>query len=251
MPHARSHPLAALLAAAVALSFGARAHALDVPPLRGRVNDYAGLLDRRQVAALESKLGRYEQATGHQYALLVVPSLEGEAIEPFAVRAFEQWKLGDARRDDGLLMVVALRDRRVRIEVGYGLEGAIPDAIASRVIREVIVPAFRAEDYAGGVARAFDVLMAAGRGEALGPARSQPAERERHAGFAPVVVFWVLLVLFSFLGRGRRRGMWMIGGPGGFFMGGGGHHGGGGGFGGGGFGGGGGGSGGGGASGDW
>jgi uncharacterized protein len=240
----RSHLFVALFGAALVLALGARAEALDVPALRGRVNDYAGLLDPQQASALESKLARYEQETGHQYALLVVPSLEGEAIEPFAVEAFERWKLGDERRDDGLLMVVALRDRRVRVEVGYGLEGAIPDVIAARVIREVIVPSFRAQDYAGGLDRAFDVLMAAGKGEAVGPAMEH-GRSERRTGFAPVVFFWLFLVLFSFLGRGRRRGMWMIGGPGGFFMGGGGHRGGGG------FGGGGGSSGGGGASGSW
>jgi uncharacterized protein len=243
---------AGLLAGVVALAITSPAAALDVPPLRGRVTDTAGLLDPAKAGALESELARYEQETGHQLALLTVPSLEGEPIESFAVRAFESWKLGDAERDDGLLMVVSSGDRRVRIEVGYGLEGAIPDAIAARVIREAIVPAFRAGDYAGGIDRAFDLLMAAGQGEALGPATNPPPRSERRGvGFGPTALFWILLLVFSAFGRrGRRRG-YMVGAPGGFFIGGGGGGGFGGGGGGGGFGGGGGGSGGGGASGSW
>ncbi len=241
-------PTLGLVAALLTLASASTAAAIDVPPLRGRVNDGASLLDPGRAAALEAKLARYEQETGHQLALLTVPSLEGEPIESFAVKAFEQWKLGDARRDDGLLLVVAAADRRVRIEVGYGLEGAIPDAIAARVIREAIVPSFRAGDYAGGIERAFDALMAAGKGEALGPPVSG-GERREVGTLAQVVAFWVFLVLFSSFGRRRRRRGWVTGVPGGFFIGGGGFGGGGGG--GGGFHGGGGGSGGGGASGSW
>ena len=238
------------------LGFATVALALDVPSLSVRVNDHAGLLAGR-AQALEQKLAAYEQATGHQFALLTVPSLEGDPIEDFSVRVVDQWKLGDKARDDGLLMIIAASDRKLRIEVGYGLEGEITDAFSAGVIREVIQPNFRAGRYAEGIEQAFDLLMAKGQGIAVGVPRAPRVAADR-SSLVPFVVFGIvgLIVLSRFFGGGgggggrrRRRGgiLFLPGGFGGGGGWGGGGFGGGGGWGGGG----GGGFGGGGASGDW
>ncbi len=229
-----------------------------LPELGGRVNDGAGLLDGAARAQLEAELAAYERATGHQFALVTVQTLDGLPIEDFSIRLAEKWKLGDAKRDDGLLLIVAARDHKMRIEVGYGLEGAIPDALAARVVRYELGPAFRQGQYAQGITRAFQVLEKAAQGEAVrvGPANDE-AQRASPSWFRylPLLLF---LLIFLLNGRGRGGG-----GSGGFWAGMllgsmssrdrgyGGYHGGGFGGGGGGFGGGGGGFGGGGASGDW
>jgi uncharacterized protein len=237
------------------------ARALEVPALSGRVNDYARLLSPEQASALDRKLQAYEQKTGHQFVLLTVDSLEGDPLEDFSIRTVEKWKLGHRKADDGLLLLVVKRDRKVRIEVGYGLEGNVTDAASSRVIRHVIVPAFRAGDYGGGIERALDALMRVDSGQAPTGADGSAPPGERAAPRVPG--FSILFLLLPFLlivwllrsgggggFGGRRYGGW--GGYGGYGGGlGGSFRGGGGGFGGGGFSGGGGGFGGGGASGSW
>jgi uncharacterized protein len=245
-----------LVALLWSLAAAPQAAALDVPTLSAHVNDHANLLSPSERSALEAKLAAYEQATGHQLALLVIPSLEGDPIEDFSIRAVEAWKLGAKGRDDGLLMIVAPNDRKMRIEVGYGLEGEITDAFSASILREVLTPAFRQQRYGEGIARAFDLLMAKGQGIAVGPARERRRGDDVGSLF-PLLLFGIvgLIVLSRFFGGGggpggrrRRGGMLFIPGIGG---GGGGGFGGFGGGGGGGFGGGGGGFGGGGASGDW
>jgi uncharacterized protein len=248
----------ALLALSVA---PAAALARVIPALTAHVNDYAHVLPADRAAALEARLTEHERQTKQQFALLTVPSLQGEEIETFSIAVAEQWKLGDKKRDDGLIVVLAPSEHKVRIEVGYGLEGVIPDAIASRVIREVMTPAFKQNDYAGGLDGGFAVLMHEAGGD--GSAGAQPVQQARKPGklaFLPFLIPLILFFLISRLGGGRRRrGLWMMGpgfgaGLGGYRSGGGGFGGGGwggGGGGGGGFGGGGGGFGGGGASGGW
>lgn len=176
-----------------------------MPTLRARVNDLAGMLPAERAKSLEQTLARYEQETGHQLAVLTVPSLDGEPIEPFALRVAERWKLGRADADDGALLVIARDERRARIEVGYGLEGAIPDAIAKRVIDEILVPQFRAGDYAGGVDAAMAALMKAARGESIGPPARPRAEQGPDA--LPLVLFISLFtsVLWMPFRGGRLR----------------------------------------------
>jgi uncharacterized protein len=247
--------LAALLLA-FSLGVAPTASALDVPALTARVNDLAGLLSPSERAALEAKLEAYEQASGQQFVLLTVPSLEGDPIEDFSIRVAEKWKVGRKGKDDGLILIIAPQDRKMRIEVGYGLEGDIPDAVAARVIRDTLTPAFRASAYAQGISAAFDQLIMHASGKAPPQAEEPREERRAHKGsrFAPIL-FAILLLLFLGGGGGRRRRrgtspFFMLGGFGGGF--GGGSRGGFGGGGGGGFGGGGGGGfGGGGASGSW
>jgi uncharacterized protein len=237
------------------------AAALEVPPLAGHVNDYAKLLPIDRVRTLEARLAEYERESKHQFALLTLPSLDGEAIEDFSIHVAERWKLGNKGKDDGLVLLIVPSERKMRIEVGYGLEGEIPDAIAARVIREVLAPAFRGGDYAGGVEAAFAVLMhvAGGGHEGTPAAYARHARRTPWAALPvlfPILLFFGITLLPMLLGGGYRRrggywGGWGGGFGGGFGGGYGGGFGGGGGGGGGGFSGGGGGFGGGGASGGW
>jgi uncharacterized protein len=247
-----------------ALLFALPSWALNPPKLDGRVNDQATLLSPSEAQSLEKKLEAHEKTTGQQFALLTVKSLDGDVIEDFAVRVFEAWKLGKKGKDDGLLLVVALDDRKMKIEVGYGLEGVITDAVASRVIRGTLAPAFKSQQYGAGIERAFDALMARAGGDPS--AAPQPAQETRPAPprFGQWIGFIFLFLLVPFLhfaNRGSRfggrrgpfGGGFYGGGIGGFGSGyrGGGGFGGGGFGGGGGFSGGGGSSGGGGASGGW
>lgn len=248
----------AATAVLTSLMFVATAQAeLSVPQLATRVTDQAQVLSEAGRVKLEQQLTQYEQATGHQFAFVSIPSLEGDVLEGFSLRLAEQWRLGDQKRDDGLILLVVKNERKVRIEVGYGLEGVIPDALAARIIRHQIAPAFRRGQYDEGIVAAFATLMKAAEGEAV---RVGPSESGR--GAQPSVsrlVFWaiwiaiILLIVIS-RGRGGRHGalggLYPLAGLG---LGGLGRRGGfgGGGFGGGGFGGGGGGFGGGGSSGGW
>ncbi len=175
--------------------------ALEPPALKARVNDLAGLLDVQAQTALEQTLAAYEARTGHQFALLIIPSLQGDPLEDFSIRVVEQWKLGDAKRDDGLLMLIALKDRKVRIEVGYGLEGAIPDAVAKRVIEDFITPSFKAERYAEGIHAGFDALMKAAEHESLG---APPHMQRRVEGSGWMVLSMMLFFVALVLGRVSR-----------------------------------------------
>jgi uncharacterized protein len=235
------------------------AFARDVPALRGHVNDDAGMLSAAAEQALEQKLSGYEQQTQHQFALLTIDSLEGDALEDFSIRVVESWKLGQKGKDDGLLLLIAKRDRKLRIEVGYGLEGDITDAFSAQVIRNVITPALRAGNAEQGIDQAFDVLMKKAAGEYVPQSAVAPPRRER-SGRSPVGLLIVVFLVLAFfvlplLSRGRRGGGFFVGGMGsgygGWGGGGGGGWGGGGGGGGGGWSGGGGGFGGGGSSGSW
>lgn len=133
--------------------------ALEVPFLSGHVNDQAGLLDHGQGHALEGRLAAFEARTGHQVVVLTVPSLEGEVLEDYSLRVAETWKLGRAEQDDGVLLLIAKDDRKLRIEVGYGLEGQLTDVLCHRIIDERIVPRFKEGDFAQGVDDGVSALL--------------------------------------------------------------------------------------------
>lgn len=254
----------ALHVALAALFVAFELHALAPPKLEGRVNDHARLLSGEARQRLERDLEAHERTTGQQFAVLTIPSLEGDPLDDFSIRTVEAWKLGGEKLDDGLLLLVVRNDRKVRIEVGHGLEGAITDALSSRIVRNVMTPAFRKGDYAGGIERALTVLMEAGRGEAVDVAAAEPRKKQHvtrwvavlFLGVALLVPFLIALTLSGARSRrwGSRRWGTLGRGYGGYVGGwGGGSRGWGssGGFGGGGFSGGGGSFGGGGASGSW
>ena len=167
-----------LLLSAVALAADAPRQPdglLAVPPL-ARVTDFSGVLPAADKRALEDKLAAFETAHGSQIAILVVPSVKPEPIEDYANRVGNTWKIGRAGVGDGLLIVVAVEDKRVRIEVFRALEGAIPDATAKRIIREQIAPQFKTGNYAGGLAAALDSIFRQIEGGGIAPVvpRAQP-----------------------------------------------------------------------------
>lgn len=145
-----------------------------VPPLAARVTDLTGTLTKEQTASLEQMLQSFEARKGSQVAVLMVPTTEPEAIEQYALRVAERWKIGRKNVDDGAILVVAKNDRALRIEVGYGLEGALNDATASRIIREAIAPRFREGDFYGGINAGVDRMIRVIDGEPL-PEPASPA----------------------------------------------------------------------------
>lgn len=144
----------------------ARAAPVELPKLEARVTDLTSTLDAARAQALEARLAAIESARGAQVAILLLPTTGDETIEQFAIRLAEAWKIGHKGRDDGVIVIVAKEDRKMRIEVGYGLEGTLPDAVASRIIRERMVPAFKQGDFAGGLEATVTAIEAALGGKA-------------------------------------------------------------------------------------
>ncbi len=229
--------------------------AFEFPPKpAARVNDYAAVLDETGRSAIEERLAAFERQTSNQVVVALVPSLDGQAIEDVAVRLVEAWGLGQKDKNNGVLLLIAIVDRRARIEVGYGLEDRLTDALSRRILEDRLFPAFRSGNYAGGILATCEGIIDATRGAYV----ALPRKRKSAPLIAAIVPLAILLVFIliglqggsGMTGRGRRR--YYRSGPiwwGGFGGGGGGFGGGGGGFGG--FSGGGGMSGGGGASGSW
>lgn len=133
--------------------------ASNVPYLTGRVTDNADILSPSMKESLSARLKAHEERTGDQIAVLTIPSLEGENIEDYAQAVFREWKLGQKGKDNGILVIVAPNDRRMRIEVGYGLEGDLPDSLAGSIIRNVMTPKFRSGDYNGGVDAGINAIL--------------------------------------------------------------------------------------------
>ena len=173
----------------------------DVPVLRQRVTDLTETLSADAQAALTARLAQLERDTGSQLAVLVVSSTAPEDIAAYAIRVVDAWKLGREQIDDGVLLLVARDDRRIRIEVGYGLEGAIPDARARQVIDDIIAPHFRSGDYAAGINAGADAIASLIRGEPLpAPIASKAVGKSNIEAVLPVL-FIVALVLGSLLRR--------------------------------------------------
>src|SRR5262249_54138638 len=132
---------------------------LPLPKLEARVTDQTGTLTAEQQAALEEKLSAFEARKGSQLGVLLVPTTEPEDIAAYSIRVVEAWKLGRRKVDDGALLIVAKSDRRMRIEVGYGLEGALTDAMSNRIISDTVAPLFRQGDYYGGINAGLDQMI--------------------------------------------------------------------------------------------
>ena len=182
----------------------APALALEVPPLKGRVNDYATMLAPATVDQLERSLAAFEQEQSTQIVVLTVASLAGDSLEEFSLRVAETWKVGRQGLDNGALLLVARDDRKIRIEVGYGLEGRLTDLAAGRIIRDVITPQFRNGNFDQGIINGVTVMMAAVTGE------FSPEQIAAHRGSAKVdfeSLFVPLLVVLFFISRivGRNR----------------------------------------------
>ena len=189
-------------AALLALLLPASGVALEVPYLGGRVNDTAEMIPADTEQRIEEKLAALEEASGTQMAVLTIISLEGESLEEFSLEVAETWALGRAEQDDGLLLLVARDDRKMRFEVGYGLEGDLTDAQAGRILNNILRPAFRAGDFGGGIEAGVDAVIGTLEGRDVIPPDASPSPA-RDVTDAPILfqVFFLgifLLVVGSF-----------------------------------------------------
>jgi uncharacterized protein len=188
------------------LAAGAASAQQPVPPLRAWVTDLTATLDSTQTAQLEQTLRAFEARKGSQIAVLVVPTTEPETIEQYGIRVAEAWKVGRKGVADGAILLIAKNDHNMRIEVGRGLEGALPDAIAKRIIAETIAPRFRDDDWYGGIVAGVQQMIHVVDGEQLPP---PPKQRRRSPGggfesFIPIAFMLVIVVggaLRAMLGR--------------------------------------------------
>ena len=227
MPWLRLFLLALSLAGAMAQA------APQFPPLSGRVVDAAKVLPPAARAQLTEALAQHEQTSGQQVVVATVPSLQGYAIEDYGVALGRHWGIGQKKENTGAILLVAIADRAVRIEVGYGLEGVLTDAVSNDIIQRILLPAFKQGDMAGGIVRGTEAILATLGGEAA--AAPPPEPEQRRAGFPIILLPIILFIIFSRMGR-RRHGLWNMpwggggfgGGGGGGFSGGGGSFGGGG-----------------------
>src|SRR6195256_5837715 len=197
---------ASLVALLLCWAFAAMAD-VAVPPLTGRVVDRTATLSDSDIASLDQTLKDFEARKGSQVAVLIVPTTQPETIEQYSLRVAEAWKIGRKKIDDGAILVVAKDDRKLRIEVGYGLEGALTDVTSKRIIDEVITPKFRSGDFAGGISDGVNRIIRVVDGEPL----PTPAQRRQDTGllsqldpFNPFLIVAVIVVggiLRGILGR--------------------------------------------------
>ena len=224
---------------------------LQIPELAGhRIHDQAGVLSPGVIDGLERSLKSFEDSTSNQIVVLIVNSLEGEAIDQYGIRLADKWRLGQKDKDNGVIVLISIADKKMRLEVGQGLEGPLPDAISNRIIRNEMAPYFRRGDYDSGVIASLHAIRMAIKGEYTG---TGPKSGRRKGGSGLGFILFLLIIFFIFRRGGGNRGAgghmaagaagWYLGSRGGFGGGGGGF--------GGGFSGGGGGFGGGGSSGSW
>ncbi|WMT73771.1 YgcG family protein [Bradyrhizobium sp. Ash2021] len=177
-----------------------------VPPLVGRVVDQTGTLSSGELDSLQQTLRAFEARKGSQIAVLIVPTTAPETIEQYSLRVAEAWKIGRKRIDDGAILVVAKNDYRLRIEVGYGLEGALTDITSKRIIDEIITPRFRSGDFAGGISAGVDRIIRVIDGEKL-PAPEQPHRQGSTRSFDPTDLFNPFLIIPVLLFGGMMRGV--------------------------------------------
>ncbi len=231
----------------ILLFIGSSAAALNIPKPTGYTNDTAGIITQTVELKLEQFLRDFEKSDSTQITILTIPTLDGEALEEYSLKVFESWKIGQSGKDNGALLLVAKAEKKIRIEVGFGLEGRLTDLLAGRIIDNEISPKFKQGDFDGGIVAGVVGIAEAVRGEYTGTGKTNSRKKKSSPfGFIIPLLFFGGPFLARLRGRGRsgyRRGGFYVGGP---FMGGGGFGGGGGGFSGGG-----GGGGGGGASGGW
>ena len=183
-------------------------------PAGTRIHDEAGVLSAGFVSQLEQKLQAHEDSTSNQIALLIVPSLEGEIIEEYTFRVAEHWKLGQANNDNGVLLFISIGDRKVRIEVGEGLEGPLPDATCNQIIRNEIAPYFRQDNYEGGVNAGITSIIGAIEGEYKVDAEPVRKRKTRGGSLLTTLIILIIIIIINLRNRGGRRGGGWMAGPG-------------------------------------
>ena len=191
-----------------------------VPPLTGRVVDLTGSLPAYTQRSLDAQLAAFEARKGSQVAILIVPTTHPEEIEQYSIRVAEAWKIGRKKIDDGAILVVAKEDRKLRLEVGYGLEGALTDAMSKRIIGDVITPYFKGGDFAGGIEAGTQAIMKVIDGEALPAPAGGGSPVNRALPLSSLIAIGIAAFVMSLLlGRllGRARGGTAAGGMAGWF----------------------------------
>lgn len=184
---------AALIAAGAAPALAAR----PVPSLTGRVVDGAGLLSAGTASRLERDLAALEKSDSTQMAVLTIPSLQGDNLEDYSIKVVEAWKLGQAHKDNGVLLLIARDERKVRIEVGRGLEGRLTDLVSGRIIRHEIVPRFKHGDFDGGIAAGVDALIGVVRGEYKSDVRGPDKRGRSGIRLGPIIVLVAVFLLLA------------------------------------------------------
>ncbi|HEX6889298.1 MAG TPA: TPM domain-containing protein [Chryseolinea sp.] len=170
------------------------------------VHDEANIISASSEAMLESMLKAERDSTSNQIAVLTIPSLQGEPIEEYSLRVAEAWKLGKAEKDNGVLLLIAIEDKQMRIEAGYGLEGVLTDALSSRINRNEIAPRFRQGDYDGGVRAGVTAIIQAIEGEYKNDDPPQRRKSSRRSPLATLVILIIIFIIASRRGRGGRGG---------------------------------------------
>ena len=175
--------------------------ALDVPALKGHVSDYAGMLSPASQRQLEAVLTDFEQKESTQIAVLTIPSLKGDALEDFSMRVADAWKIGQSEADNGAILLIVKNDRKIRIEVGYGLEGRLTDLLAGRIIRNIIAPQFKMGNFDQGVSQGVAAMIGAVKGEF---SATTPQKRPASQKGPPLIAIIGLIFLINVVGRTRR-----------------------------------------------
>ncbi len=173
----------------------------------GFVNDFAGILSADTKVQLEAKLKDFATKESNEISVVTIKTLDGDTIENYAVQLFAEWKLGKAKQDNGVLLLVAPNDREVRIEVGYGLEGALTDLESKLIIERVITPAFKAGDYNGGISQAVDGIMTATKGEYVAPEVKLNSKNATFIG-GFIFLFLVELIIYSVRRAAKSKAVW-------------------------------------------
>lgn len=171
------------------------AYALDVPALQGHVNDYANMISPQAAAQLENELKAFEQSDSTQIVILTVPSLEGEVLEEFGIKVAEAWKIGWKGKDNGVIFLIAKQERKMRIEVGRGLEGKLTDLTAGRIVDLVVKPRFKRGDFDGGVLSGIHAIIDATRGEFKADEKRQVQRYDAFSNFLSLLIFGSIIIL--------------------------------------------------------
>ncbi len=194
-----------VLAPLLLLALSAGALALDIPKLQARVTDLAGVLTAEQTADLEAKLKALEQSDSTQIAVLIIPSLEGEALEDYSVRVATAWRLGQKGRDNGALLLISMKERKVRIEVGYGLEPTLTDAKCFTIIQNEVLPHFRQGQFYQGIEAGINAMIQVVRG-VYQPTRGRSGEAPRRSGGS--IINWIIVLFFPLVWLLSYTGKW-------------------------------------------
>ena len=188
------------------LLLSCQALALEVPARpEGRITDLTGTLSSTEKASLERKLADFERETTNQIAVLLIPTLAGDNLEDYSIRLAEKWKVGQKGRNNGVIFLIVKKDRKLRIEVGYGLEGALTDAVSGSIISQEVAPRFKAGQFYQGINAGVSAIMAATRGEYKAPDKKKRHSRSSPWGsYWPILLFFGIFILINAFSRRRR-----------------------------------------------